>query len=253
MNETLSYALAAVVLPPMSAGLLTLAGLILARRYLRHGLAVVFLSVIFLWAYSMPAVGVMLLRTLEPPPVDLTQLRQHAPQAIVILGGGRQRGALEWGGETVNAPSLQRSRYGAALARTLELPILITGGAPGHGGRPEAALMRDIVVREFNTEVRWVEEASLTTRDNARYSAQQLLPAGIRRIVLVTSASHMPRAQANFTAQGFIVLPAPTAYLGQLPLTWNLFIPSVEGLERSNIALREWLAISRDRVFGQAH
>lgn len=249
MNETLSYALAALVLPPTSIGFLTLAGVLLARRYLRRGLALVLLSVLLLWVFSTPALGVLLLQTLEPAPIDLNRLHQNQPQAIVILGGGRQRGALEWSGDTVNAPSLKRSRYGAALARTLELPLLVTGGSPGFGGRPEAALMRDVLVRELNTEVRWTEEASLTTRDNARYSAQQLLPAGIRRIVLVTSASHMLRAQANFTAQGFVVFPAPTDYMGQLPLTWNMFIPSVEGLERSNLALREWLAIVRDRVF----
>ncbi len=248
MNETFSYALAALILPPSSTGLMALAGLWVARRHARWGAALVVLSMTTLLLLSMPAVAMVLLRTLEPQPLNVAQVRHPSPQAIVVLGGGRQRGALEWGGETVNSASLQRVRYGATLARELGLPVLVTGGTPGQGVRPEAALMRDVMAHELHTEVRWVEDQSLTTRDNARLSASILRSTGIRRIVLVTSASHMARAQRNFVDQGLEVWPAPTDYLGQLPFAWNLLIPSVEGLGRSNTALREWLAICRDQV-----
>ncbi len=248
MNETLSYALAALVLPPSSTGLLALVGVCcVARGRARWGVFWVVLSMVTLLVLSMPAVAMVLLRTLEPAPFDHTQKQGLGPQAIVILGGGRQRGALEWGGETVNATSLQRLRYGAVLARELGLPVLLTGGIAGQGARSEAALMHDVLTQALHTEVRWVEGQSLTTRENARLSAGMLQPLGIERIVLVTSASHMARAQRNFSAQGFDVWPAPTDYLGQLPFAWHLLLPSVEGLARSNTALREWLAISRDR------
>lgn len=249
MNETLSYALAALVLPPTSTAVLALAGLWLMRPHVcaeraRTGRALVLIALVALLVLSMPAVGTALLRTLEPPPVDVTQAR--AAQAIIVLGGGRSRGALEWGGETVNHQSLQRMRYGAYLAQQLSLPLLVTGGTPGRGTRSEAALMRDLAQHELHTEVRWVEEQSLHTRDNARLSAQTL-PPQVRSVILVTSASHMRRAQANFQAQGFTVWPAATDYQGQWPFAWNLLIPSVEGLARSCAALREWLAIFRDR------
>lgn len=248
MNETASYALATLVLPPTSSGLLALLGIALLSRWHRLALALIGLSALAVLALSMPVVAQALVRTLEPAPIDLVIVRSKAPQAIAILGGGRHRGALEWGGETVNHYTLQRLRYGAKLARELSLPVLVSGGLPGQGERPEAVLMRDVLVTEFKTDVRWVEAASLTTRENARLSAPVLLAAGISRIVLVTDAAHMPRAQRNFAAQGFTVTPAPTGYVGQVPLAWNHLLPSVEGLRRSNIALREWLALTRDRV-----
>jgi uncharacterized SAM-binding protein YcdF (DUF218 family) len=244
VNDTLTYALAAIVLPPTSPALLVLTGLLLRRRHVRLGTAVVCVSALSLLMLSTPMVAQALARTLEPPPIDPATARAGAPRAVVILGGGRSRGALEWGGETVNHYTLQRLRYGARLARELSLPVLVSGGLPGRGVQTEAALMRDVLAEEFNTPVRWIEDRSLTTRDNARLSALLLLPADISRIVLVTDAAHMPRASRNFTDRGFIVIPAPTGYLGQVPFAWNHLVPSIEGLRRSNIALREWLAIA---------
>lgn len=248
MNETASYALAALVLPPGLSALLALAGLALMRRRARIGFALIALATVSLLLLSMPAIAMALLRTLESPPLDLATARSGNPQAIVILSGGRSRGSPEWGGETVNHYTMQRLRFGAVLARELALPVLVSGGTPGTGDRPEAALMRDVLAGELHTEVRWTEDASLTTRENARLSALMLLPADVSRIVLVTDAAHMPRAVANFTDHGFTVSPAPTGYLGQVPFAGNHLLPSVEGLRRSNIALREWMAITRDRL-----
>lgn len=155
-------------------------------------------------------------------------------------------GAPEWRGETLNSHSLQRVRYGARLARELQLPVLVTGGTPGRGERPEAQLMADSLRADFGVEVRWIEDASLTTRDNAQRTAALLAGASVQRIVLVTDAAHMPRARLNFAAAGFDVTSAATGYLGQVPFAWNHLLPSVEGLRRTNIALREWLARARD-------
>lgn len=248
MNETATYAIAALILPPASPAVLALLGLVLMRRRVQLGGVLVALAAVALLLLSMPAVAMALLRTLEPPPLDVATARGGEPQAIVVLGGGRSRGALEWGGETVNHYTMQRLRYGAALAREMTLPILVSGGIPPQGIRPEAALMRAILVEELHTAVRWVEDASLTTRENARLSALMLLPADTSRIVLVTDAAHMPRAAANFTDHGFTVTSAPTGFLGQIPVAWNHLVPSVEGLRRTNIALREWMAIARDRL-----
>lgn len=248
MNETASYAIAALILPPASPAVLALAGLVLMRRRARLGAGLVALAAVSLLALSLPMVAMALVRTLEPPPLDVATARSGQPQAIVILAGGRHRGSPEWSGETVNHYTMQRVRYGAVLAREMALPVLVSGGTPGQGIRSEAALMRAVLVDELGVAVRWVEDASLTTRENARFSALMLLPADTARIVLVTDAAHMPRAAANFIDHGFTVTPAPTGFLGQIPFAWNHLVPSVEGLRRANIALREWMAIARDRL-----
>jgi uncharacterized SAM-binding protein YcdF (DUF218 family) len=248
MIETLSYAAAALVLPPTSLVALALAGLAWSRRARAPGLGLAAVALLGLLGLGTGVAAQALIRTLEAPP--LADAKASGAQAIVILAGGRSRGAPEWGGETVRATTLQRVRYGAHLARETGLPILVTGGKPGGGDVAEAELMRDLLRDEFGIAPRWVEAASETTYDNARLSAAILLPAGITRVLLVTSASHMPRAQPVFEQYGLRVTAAPTDYLGQAAFRPLHLVPSAEGLYVSHIALREWLGIGWYRLRG---
>lgn len=75
-----------------------------------------------------------------------------------------------------------------------------------------------------------------------------LHPAGITRVLLVTDATHMTRATRNFKRHSFTPIAAPTGYLGHDPFRAGQLVPSVEGLRRSHIALREWLGMLRDRL-----
>jgi uncharacterized SAM-binding protein YcdF (DUF218 family) len=68
---------------------------------------------------------------------------------------------------------------------------------------------------DFGVTVHWKEERSRTTWENARMSAEILLPEGIQRVVVVTQAWHMPRAVWSFEKAGFSVVPAPVGFLGQ--------------------------------------
>jgi len=61
------------------------------------------------------------------------------------------------------------------------------------------------------------ENCSLTTEENAVFTAAILKPQGIRRILLITDPPHMWRALLVFRAQGFTVIPKPSPlppYLG---------------------------------------
>jgi uncharacterized SAM-binding protein YcdF (DUF218 family) len=238
---TATYFIASVLLPPTSLLLLAWLGVAAAWRRRRWGLGLAAASLLALLALSMPRVGYLLARTLEPQqPIDLDLA--GTAQAIVILAGGITRSAPEWDGATLSIDSLQRTRYGAALARRLDLPILVSGGSPS-GGPAEARLMAATLEREFALLPRWVEDGSDNTLDNARHSAALLRAAGIHRIVLVTSATHMRRALRAFERAGLQVEPAPTAFLGQAPPRLAQWVPSVEGLRVTDRALREWLGI----------
>ena len=240
-TNTYSYDLAAVLLPPVSPLLLALVGLVLARRARRAGLVLAGCAVAADLMLSLPAVAYALAGSLEPPPLVLAGKTKAS--AIVVLGGGRNRGAPEWNGETVSAGTLERIRYAARLARSTGLPLLVSGGRPNGGRVPEAQLMRDALATEYGVTPRWVEADSLTTAQNARLAAALLLSGGHRTILLVTSAMHMPRAQGAFERQGFDVIAAPTAYRGQLPFEPRHLVPDLDGtLELSHDALRERVA-----------
>lgn len=239
MYETPNYAAAALLLPPTSLLLIALVALVGLRSWPRARLLVIAASLGTLLALSLPVVAFALLRAIEPPPLDEKALA--TAQAIVILGGGRNRTAPEWGGVTVNGFTLQRVRYGARLARASALPVLVTGGAPEGAGAAEGQLMRAILTDEFGISPRWTDNASFNTRENARFAAEQLKPLGLTRVVLVTDAWHCARAGAEFARHGLDVTLAPTGILGARPFSLYQLVPNVESLRYAHIALREWL------------
>jgi len=234
-------ALAALVLPPTGPLLLALAGLILLGRRPRLGRALAWVGVGSLLLLSLPVVSHALLRSLEPPALDLR--RTGEAQAIVILGGGVRRNAAEFGGDTLARLTLERVRYGALLARATRLPVLVSGGSV-YGGTAEGALMKRALEQEFNVEVRWSEERSRDTQSNAAESASILLPAGIKRVILVAHGFDMPRASAEFASAGLQVTPAPTVIAGER-LAFDSaaeLLPSMSALQGSYYALYELVA-----------
>ena len=235
--------LGTLLLPPANALLLlALAGIFRKRRW-SFGLAV--FSGLLMLAQCLPIVSGALMATLENRAGAVLADAQDA-QAIVILGSGLNIAAEEYGGDTVNERSLVRLRYGATLARRHQLPVLVSGGLPRTAQRTEADVIADILEQEFGVPVRWRETRSRDTADNATMSAQILHTAGIRRIVLVTQAFHMPRALRLFEDAGFDVLPAPTDFKshGEDTLTPADWVPQAYALHNSYYALHEWLGIA---------
>ncbi len=239
-GETTSYLLGQLVLPPTSLIVTALGGVLLVPFRRAAGVAIAAASLLLLLALSTTAVALALMRTLEPPP--LASADRAGAQAIVILGGGRVHAAPEWGGDTVNAASLRRARYGAQLARETGLPVLISGGNPDRRALAEARLMQPLLEREFGVPARWVEDGSDTTAENARFAAAILRPDGISRVLLVTDAAHMPRAMRAFRLAGLAPVAAPTGFVGTRPLQPRHLVPNAEAMRLSNVALREWAA-----------
>ena len=229
-----------LVLPPTGPLLVALVGLALLRRRFHLGPTLAWIGVLSLVALSTPAVAVLLLQLLKPPaPFDRGEASDA--QAIVILGGGIRNDAPEYGGDTLNALTLERVRYGARLAKEIGLPVLVTGGST-YGGTPEAHLMREALQREYGLSARWAEDRSRTTRENAQNSAVLLRAAGIRRVVLVAHAFDMRRARAEFAAAGIATVPAATGIPSHGPSRLIDYLPGIGGLEGSYYALYEILA-----------
>lgn len=231
------------LLPPTNGLLLLLVATLFRRRRWAFGLALSGGTLLFL--QSLPIVASNLIAPLEARAGGVFVSAQGA-RAIVVLGSGLRRDAPEYGSDTVNERSLVRLRYGATLARRLQLPVLITGGVPLHASRSEADVMAAIAERELGVAVRWKESESSDTADNASMSAQMLKPAGIRRVVLVTQAFHMPRARQLFEAAGLEVIPAPTDFKGshEGPVEAFDFLPQAKAIQTTYYALHEWLGLA---------
>lgn len=229
------------LMPPLAPLLLLLAGLLLLRRRPRLGKGLVGVGFGSLVLLAEPFVSAALLIALQVDEPLPAQGPLPPADAIVILGGDLDPGAPEYGGSTVGALSLLRVRYGARLAKRTELPVLVTGGPIEAGERTVARLMAE-ALRELGVRARWREARAGDTRQNARFSAAILAEEGVRRVLLVTHAWHMPRARAAFEAAGLEVVAAPTA-----PRIWpradrlDAYLPSARSLQESRWALHEWL------------
>jgi uncharacterized SAM-binding protein YcdF (DUF218 family) len=229
----LKTVLKAFVLPPAGPLLLGLLGFLLLERRPRLARACLLIGMASLWLLSTPLVSDAMTRLVERyPPLDLQQAA--SAQAIVILGGGGQRGrAPEYAGPAAEPLLLERLAYGAYVAKQTGLPILVTGSGI------EAHAMHDTLLRNFAVEARWVEDQAYDTFENARNSSRLLAADGVHRIVLVTRATHLPRSVKEFAAAGFDVVPAPTGMLSRRDLGIFLWIPNPDALLRSYMALYE--------------
>ena len=236
--------IAALLLPPGGIIVLLCAGLALYRRQAKLALACLAMAALALYALSSGAFVHWLMAPLESTAaLSATDPRLADRQAIVVLGGGRRRHAPEYGGETVSSQTLERVRYGARLHRQLGLPIAVTGGVVSGPGVAEAQLMAAALREDFAVPVRWVETRSRNTRENAEFTRALLTQEKVVRIVLVSHAAHLPRAERMFRDQGFDVLLAPTAFSTGPGATWTLFdwIPAADALSVSWYATHEYL------------
>ncbi|MGZ8249253.1 YdcF family protein [Methylomagnum sp.] len=231
---------AALLLPPLNLLLLGAVGYGQLRRHPRLGRAMTGLALLGLWLLCTPFVAQRLLATLEIPYAPMSG--QEA-EAIVILGGGLYPESVEYGGgATLNSRTLERVRYGAWLHRKIGKPILVTGGAP-EGDEPEGRLMRAALESEFGVPVTWMEDRSGNTRENARFSAELLNAAGVRRIYLVSHVWHLPRAIREFERAGLVVVPAGTGYQPEGGSRLFDFIPNARALASSYYAFHEWIGL----------
>jgi uncharacterized SAM-binding protein YcdF (DUF218 family) len=236
--------LTALVLPPSGTLLLALAGLLLARRWRTGGPVLTAAAIVLTLALSTEGMALLLARHLQPPvtaaqPQDLKQV-----QAIVVLGGGVSLETPEYGAPQPSEASLLRLRYGARLARLTGKPLAFAGGigwAAGHEVT-EAAVARRMLQEDYSLPLRWLDDRSRDTAENAQRMAQTAGREGVRRIALVTSAVHMPRAVAAFRRAGFEVVAAPTDFPNASRQPLLQWLPSTDGIALSRAVLRESLA-----------
>lgn len=252
-----------LILPPANLFLTIAVGLLLWRRWPRAGRIVAGTGLAALTFLSSNAGADFFVRPLEDLTAPLEAPQRSGAQAIVVLAAGRVLHAPEYGGRDIpDYIALARVRYAAHLQRLTGLPVLASGGNGAANVDPaapdreyaKADAMADALRQDFGVPVRWIEPASRDTAENAAYSAVLLRRDGIKRILLVTDAMHMPRARAAFTRAGLDVVDAPTMFFSRQGLPLGAWVPSAEGMHRSWYAIYEWIGLAWYRVrAGGAH
>lgn len=235
-----------LALPPGNL-LLLLPLAFLLRQHQRLAISLITLSILQIIILSLPVVSNVLIGSLEHqyPVKDKLWEMENRPEAIVILGAGRNQNAPDYGGETTSLTGIERLRYAALLHRKTNLPILVSGGSPQAHKVSEAVLMQRILEQEFQVPVRWLETESHTTWQNAQYTHQILEKEGITSAWLITQAWHMPRSLNTFQHPTINYLPAPTSFGASIAWTDGIlnWVPQATALQHSLIALHEYLGM----------
>jgi uncharacterized SAM-binding protein YcdF (DUF218 family) len=138
---------------------------------------------------------------------------KHPYQWCVILGGGMMRSGEGYRtGETADRFVQPLLLYKKGLVKKL----IITGGNVNIKGlkiddTQESKKVKEVLIAMGVAEKDiYLEEEARNTHENAVYTKQMLTPFLADKILLVTSAMHMPRAKACYIKEGFLVDDFPT-------------------------------------------
>lgn len=220
-----------------------------------RGLAVA--SFLIACTLGIPVISRSLMAPIEAefPPFD--SLAHKRFDAIVVLGGGAAgQGTLRPTNE-LSESSMARTICGADLyARGVATRLLLSGGdATAFGTGPEEAVeMKSLAIRlGVPADAIVLETHSRTTYESAVEMQRRL---GQASIVLVTSASHIPRAVGLFKKQGLDVVPSPCGYfVKNYPVEWSLnpfdFLPQVSAVQMSTYAINELVGVWVYRLTGK--
>jgi uncharacterized SAM-binding protein YcdF (DUF218 family) len=195
---------------------------------------------------SLPAVGHFALGTLEwryPPQSD-----SAGDAGVIVVLSGYVRPPSETVPEVeLGSDTMSRCLHAARLYKAKPRPILVSGGRIDATGPSLARSMRDFLAGQgIEGKDLLMEEESATTYENALRSGEILSRLGFNRVVLVTSAFHMPRSERCFRAQGFQVVTSPCDYRS-VRATWSLcdfLLPSPHAAVGVETAVHEWLGMA---------
>ncbi|MFB6261836.1 MAG: YdcF family protein, partial [Thiohalorhabdaceae bacterium] len=169
------------------------------------------------------------------------------------LGGGQIPGSPEYPGAWLGDSSLQRTHYAARLARGNDLPLYTIGGTHPRRGVPAGRIMARVLSKHLGIASGRITEETASRNTAEHVPMLKPLLGNRRRVVLVTTAWHMPRAMATFRAGGLDPIPAPTDYHEGYgaPFHWLDLIPSAGALEDSSNAFHEYLGMAYYTVRGR--
>ena len=256
MFFVLSKTLGFLILPTnLLIGVGVVGAILMFTRLASLGRKLVIASVLLLVICGLSPLGNWLMFPLEQrfPPWDPSR---GAPDGIIVLGGAIDADLSAAHGTPVVRGAPDRIISAAALARRYpNARIVFTGGSANlvSNDAREADYAGAIFESLGIDKSRLVmERASRNTHENAQFSKALVAPKEGERWLLVTSAFHMPRSVGLFRKAGFAVEPYPVDWrVGRDGDANGFTTVAVDGLGRTDVAVREWIGLIAYRATGK--
>jgi uncharacterized SAM-binding protein YcdF (DUF218 family) len=169
---------------------------------------------------------------------------------IVVFGGGSVESDILPAPSQLGPQGLARLTEGIRVSKTLTEAKFLISSEPDAFILQKAALILGIAPERIVIENK--------ARDTAQEAVEIKRIVGSDRIVLVTSAIHMPRAMALFIKQGIVSVPAPADFYNrptkmESAPRWGAFrlFPSSSGGPKSDAVVHEYLGLLWAKLWGQ--
>ena len=236
------------------------------------GLSVYLVGVVFLWFTRRPKAGKIFvsvafafllfisygiisdvpLTHLENKYPPLTDLSDYANvKWVVVLGGGHTSDPKLPANSQISSPSLMRLVEGIRIYKNIPESKMILSGGKGFDPVPNAKIMAKVaLVLGVQEKDIVLEQTSKDTKDEALLIKMMVHEDDF---ILVSTASHMPRAMAMFKKLNMRPIPAPTDYSIKdgsaiAPIS---FFPRSSKIHNAEKAFYEYLAIAWAKLKGQ--
>jgi uncharacterized SAM-binding protein YcdF (DUF218 family) len=209
----------------------------------RRLLGIAFIISLFI---AIVPVGKHLLYRLENHFPQVTLLPPHI-DGIVVLGGFSNQFITKSRGQVALGGAVERLIESAMLTRKYPKAKLVISGGSGNLMRQEvkeAEALRP-VFKVLGLDINRIifESKSRNTHENALYSKEIAKPKPGQKWMLVTSASHMPRAVGSFRKVGWKMIPYPVDYNVEGTIDLEVGFNFLSGLSALNQGLHEWIGL----------
>jgi len=213
-----------------------------------------FILLALFWLFSTEYIAN---RLLEPLERDCLKSSTIEAEAVVVLGGGYIKNSPNL---QLESDSYKRFIYAIMLAKKDKLPIIFDGS------KEEAIAIKNSVDelnrflkinlpiskdKKYKKEfIIYIQNNALTTIDNAKNVQKFFQYNSIKnpKFYLVTSAYHMKRSVKEFKREKLNPTPKATDFKVSDDFNLIYFMPTAKGLNKSFLALHEYLANLRDFI-----
>ena len=140
--------------------------------------------------------------------------------------------------------SVDRIFAGIDLFKENKAPslILTRGKVPWSIGIPEGEYLRDVAIKFGVPRKKILLTENVQNTDQEAKSVKKILTIDAPKVVLVTSAFHMPRAQKVFEEAGIHVVPFPVDFRNaSSKLTFMHFMPSAKSIWETSFFVKEMI------------
>lgn len=159
---------------------------------------------------------------------------------VLVLGSGHVTNNEISKNSQLSTTALARLSEGIRIYKKLKDGKLIVSGYEGKDKTAHALMLKDVAISlgVFANDIIIQEEAK-DTQEEAKWAKKTV---NTQKFILVTSASHMPRAMKIFKAENLNPIAAPTNYMSKS--NGDIFsILKAKDIKKTELAMHEYIGI----------